>query len=487
MTQIRSSLLWSAVKNSLVRFSGAITFIVMARVLETEQLGIFSAVLAVLAFLEIFSDGGISDALIQREKLNDIILNTAFAINIVIALILVVSVWSFSDNLAFLLPMEGITEILKFGSLALLMNAIGFVPQALLRRNFKFKWLAIRAAWGALISSVFGITLVLAGFGVWSLLAQFLLMALVNVVLVWKGVDWRPSTSFSITEAKPLVKFGSNLIGAKVLDYFSNRSVEIYVVTIFGPVSLALYVMGQRLYSLAMQVISAVTVDVYMPKFSLLKSSHEELSSCYYRAVTVTAAIGTPIFIILAILSPEVVNILYSHNGQGSERVAFYLSILGAIQVIQFYNGTLLNAIGRPDLTLKILLVKSIGVLTLMIFATEVSFSDFVFFYFTVQLFIVPASFLMVAKYSKTSLINIVKKTYPFFLASTAMAFSVTHLRDHPLLSLNNSLLSLFLLGIISVSIYFFVLVTFFNSKANLVLKIVLGDKYYGFSQSKKK
>ena len=254
-------------------------------------------------------------------------------------------IFLYSFEISSLLNIAGIADLLRLSVIGLFLNSLSFVPQAFYRRNYNFKWLAYRALIGATVSGIVGITL---GAGPWSLAAQFLTLAIFNVVLIWWKKPFTLNKSFDSALAVPLVKFGLAISLSKILYYVTIRGVELVIAASFGPVAIAVYVMGNRIVSILQQLISAVTIDVYLPRFSRLVENKTKLFEVFYTAVEVTSAVSFPLFFGMAILSEDIVFILFGENGKGAGPILEVLSLLGSVQCVAFYCGSLLNSYGKP-------------------------------------------------------------------------------------------------------------------------------------------
>lgn len=376
---LKHHLFWSFIRNLGIRLGSVIVFIVLARILPPEQLGWFAAALVIINFSEIFSDAGLSDAIAQRKNLTSGLLNTALILNTSIAFAAFLILFSFSESIAKLINAKEASDILLVMSFALLINALGYSAQSYYRHELEFKWLAIRSLISMLAGAVVGISMAFNGFGIWSFVAQFLITSIVNTVLVWLKTPWKPEIKFVKDEAGRLISFGKHILLVKVLDFIANRSLELFIIAVFGPIKLAIYVMGSRIYAVAMQLISAVTVDVMLPSFSKKQTNLIALKKDYKKSFETTLFIISPLFIILSLCSYYLISLLFGANGDGAGKILSLLSILGSVQVVSYLNSSVLNAINKPQLPMFINIIKAISTISLMLLLTitKMEFYDF--------------------------------------------------------------------------------------------------------------
>jgi O-antigen/teichoic acid export membrane protein len=428
MAPIRASIFWSALRNWCVRLGSVLVFFILARILPRDQLGLFAAAASIMAIADLVAENGLGDAVVQTRKVDARLLSGALAVNVLIGGGVIAVLLLGAKHFEHMLGVTGLSSILSAIAFVVLVNAFSYVPQSLLRREFQFKWLAMRALGATVISGVIGVIMAFTGWGVWSLVAQYLIAAVVNCVLVWWVKPWKLQL-VSPMAAKPLFGFGSRTFASRILDYMANRSIEIAIVAGLGPAALALWVMASRLWAVLMQLISAVTMDVALPVFAKLAEDRDALHSAYYRSIQATAALGVPIFAMLAALAPEAMLVAFGDNGRGGATILMPVAILGAFQLLQYYNGTLLSAIGRPGVSLRILIVKAIAVLITLTVTFGRDLHLIALSFAAVQIALTPQSFYYGRKYVGYSVRQVVRQIGPFMVASTLMFGAICALR----------------------------------------------------------
>ena len=142
--QVISGLLWSIVRVWGNRLGGLLIFYILARLLTPEEFGIYAAVVAILLFLEVFTEQGLADAIIQCSEVERTQLNTVFLVNLATALVIFLALWLLAPQVAQWMSMPSIELPLRIASLVVVLNAVGVCQLALHRRQFAYRWLAIR-------------------------------------------------------------------------------------------------------------------------------------------------------------------------------------------------------------------------------------------------------------------------------------------------------------------------------------------------------
>jgi len=435
-SKVSSGLLWSAVRSWGSRLSSLAVFLVLSRLLTPYEFGLFAAATVIFLFFELFVDQGLSDALIQTNELNNELINAVFWLNIGFSFVVFLVVYFSAPFLAQQMKMPDLMPIIRIGSLSILINSTALCQQALYRREFKYKMLAVRSLIASLISGVFGVAFAFYGFGTYSLVIQFLILCTINAAFVWRYPVWRPTFSLNIKPAFKLLGFSINVFLTKLLDFVSQKSIDVFIGYALGAVSLGFYSVGARLYLILMQMLSSVVLDVALSGFSRLSSQIDKLGQAYLNALKISSAIAFPVFIFLSATASLIIPILFGSKWTESSHVFSALSLLGAVQVLQFYNGSCLNALGKSNLTLITVFFKILfAFISLFIFSAS-GLNILIVAFVIGQLLASPISFYFGLSRLKLKPLLVAKTIFPFMVASALMwlgcYFIVSHFETLP-------------------------------------------------------
>lgn len=420
-SKVSSGLLWSAVRSWGSRLSSLAVFLVLSRLLTPYEFGLFAAASVIFLFFELFVDQGLSDALIQTDELNNHLINAVFWLNIGFSFLVFFIVYLSAPYFAQQMKMPDLSQIIRYGSLSILINSTALCQQALYRREFKYKMLAIRSLMASLVSGVFGCIFAFYGFGTYSLLIQFLMLCTINAAYVWRYPVWRPTFNLDIKPAFSLLGFSINVFLTKLLDFISQKSIDIFIGYALGAVSLGFYSVGARLYLILMQMLSSVVLDVALSGFSRLSSQLDKLGEAYITALKISSAIAFPVFIFLSATASLVIPILFGSKWAESSYVFSALSLLGAVQVLQFYNGSCLNALGKSNLTLITVFFKILfAFISLYLFSSS-GLNSLIVAFVVGQLLAAPISFYFGLTRLKLKALMVAKAIFPYIAASALM------------------------------------------------------------------
>src|SRR5690606_20721075 len=125
--------------------------------------------------------------------------------------------------------------VLQLLSPICMLQALSAVHEAWLRRSFGFKWLAARTVAASTFGGVVSVALALYGFGIYAMVGQRLIIALVLVMMVWWSSPWRPKLRWVTTEAIALARVGGDISLVAFLQIANVRIIDVIVGYLFGP------------------------------------------------------------------------------------------------------------------------------------------------------------------------------------------------------------------------------------------------------------
>lgn len=351
---------WTAVQNGGSQALSAITFFLLARLLGPEVFGLVAMAGVFLALMQVFSEQGFTEAIIQRDKLEPEHLDTAFWINISISLLLTILSIAIASLIAKLFNQPKLTPIICWLSLSFLLSAFKGTQEAILRRQFNFRALAIRSLIATLSGGIVGVTMAFLGYGVWSLVGQQLVSQLVGVLVLWKACEWRPGLKVSINHLKELFSYGINLVGMNFLNFFNQRADDLLIGYFLGPVALGYYSIPYRILTILAGLLPGSATQVALPTFSRLQQEPERLRQAFYTAGQLTSLISFPVFFGLSLLAPELLPVLLGNKWIPSIEVMQILALAGVIFSVAYFYGSIMMAMGKPSWALKISLINAV-------------------------------------------------------------------------------------------------------------------------------
>ncbi|MCZ7573213.1 MAG: MOP flippase family protein [Ardenticatenaceae bacterium] len=353
-------IVWSVIQKWGRAAITTIFFVILSRLLAPEAFGLVALASVFTEFVEIFLDQGSSAAIVQRADVEREHLDTAFWISILTGILLTAGGIAASGSVAAFFQEPRLAPVLSWLSLSFILNALSTTQIAILQRELAFKRLAARSLTATTAGGVVGIGMAFAGFGVWSLVAQNLVVGLAGVIVLWRATDWRPGFNVSKKHYKELFTFGVSVVGNNILKVIIRRSDDFLIGYFLGPTLLGYYTIGYRLLLVIIRLVTGIINAVAFPTFSRLQHKPERMRRAFYKATQYTSLLAFPVFIGLAALAPELVPAVFGEKWALSIPVMQVLALIGILQSVLFFNGSVMRASGKPSWEFGVMFLNAV-------------------------------------------------------------------------------------------------------------------------------
>ena len=222
---------------------------------------------------------GVVPALIQRPNLTRRDLDSAFWLTMAISLTLTMISVLLAGWWASLNDAPEVRSVIWALSTLVVVKGLVVVQEALLRRQMRFRSLALRTTVAGVAGAAVGLGWAFVAPSLWALVAQQIVTACVGCLMLWRVSSWRPRLKFWPTEARGLSAFAakSSLSGFGV--FVNNRVDALLVGLFFGPTAVGLYRLAARLVESAIEFTVQPIQHVALPEFSRFQSDTAALVS----------------------------------------------------------------------------------------------------------------------------------------------------------------------------------------------------------------
>lgn len=342
------SVLWSTAENGGLALISFAALIIYSRFLSAADFGVFSIALAIVELFGLLVTMLFHDALVQRSEVTALHFDTAFTVSMGLGLVLFGACALFAHAFATLLGDGTAAGVLAWTALCFPFTALSSTLVARHRRELTFRTLAVRSLAGRVLGAAVGITLVLCGAGVWGLVAQQVLMALVSSLVLWWASETRPRLRLGRRELRELWSFGAYAIGGLFLAFAVKRAFVVVAGVLLGSELAGYLNIGFRAVDVLWAIAATSVTQVALPVLSRLQSNPARLAATFREASGFACLVLYPCFVGLALVAPEAVELLF---GRQWLRASPYVTVLGLLvlsQAPRLLVRPTLNAVGRP-------------------------------------------------------------------------------------------------------------------------------------------
>lgn len=363
-----SGLIWTFGERIIAQGISFILSIILARLLLPEEYGIIAIVLVFINLANVFVSNGFGEALVQKKNADNTDFSTAFYCSLAVAVVLYVALFLAAPLIAKIYRYNDLILVLRVLSLKIIISSVSTIQHAYVSRKMIFKRFFFSTIGGTLVSAVVGIGMAYAGLGVWALVAQYLVNTVIDTVILFITIPWRPSLSFSTQAAKRIVSYGWKITASALINTGYSELRNLVIGGFYTTTDLAFYNRGNQFPSLVITNIDTAIGKVVFPAMAQSNDDKIRLKAVSRRALKTTSYLIFPLLIGLMVIARPLVMILLTEKW---EPCIFFLQV-GCIyfmcQPIQTTNWQIIKAVGRSDLCFKLeVLKKAIGISMLIV------------------------------------------------------------------------------------------------------------------------
>lgn len=365
----------TTVKNFIWRFAercGAqgvsfIVSIVLARLLEPSVYGTIALVTVFTTILQVFVDSGLGTALIQKKDADDLDFSSVFYFNFTVCLVLYFGMFISAPYIAHFYGDTTLIPVIRVISLTLVISGVKNIQQAYVSRNMLFKRFFFSTIGGTIASAFVGIFMAYIGMGVWALVAQQLSNAMIDTIILWVTVKWKPKRMFSWKRLKELLSYGWKLLVSALLETVYNNLRNLVIGKMYSASDLAYYNQGDKFPKLIVTNINTSIDSVLLPTMASAQDESIRVKSMTRRAIKTSTYIMAPLMIGLAFCSNIIVELVLTEKWLPCVPFLQIFCITYMFYPVHTANLNAIKAMGKSDIFLKLEIIKKIVGMALLL------------------------------------------------------------------------------------------------------------------------
>ncbi len=329
--------------------------VLMARLLTPEDFGVAAFALVFLNFTTPLRDFGLDQALIHRKPDKDFTLNEALAVHFTLRLILmgvfIVVLLAAMPVLRHLYPQRTmLVPVLLALTVGEVASALGATPSTYLRKEMRFKELAVLQVLTSLSMTVIGPLMAWRGWGVWAIVGERVSGVVMATFVVWVVMrPWQIRWQFDWSMVKWYLEYGKFICVTRFLNKVITEFDDFWIGTVLGSQPLGFYSKAYEFANYPHRVISDPVTQVLFPAFAKVQDDKLRLSKAYYRASSLIVRAGFLIGGILILGAYEFVVIFLTPRWIPIVFIFQLMIVYILLEPLRAVSGNLVNAVGRPE------------------------------------------------------------------------------------------------------------------------------------------
>lgn len=335
---------------ALAKYSGIVISLVvagvLARLLSPDDFGIVAIATVIIAFFGIFTDMGISPAIIQNKTLTEHELSDIFSFTLWMGIALSILFFAASWPIATYYNSPILRTLCQLLCVNLFFASANIVPNALFYKNKEFKFIALRSFGIQVASGAAAIIAAQSGAGLYALIISPILSSMLIFGISIKRYPQHFPLIPRLGAIRKIFSYSAYQFLFNVINYFSRNLDKLLIGRYMSMSQLGYYEKSYRLMMLPLQNITQVITPVMHPIFSDFQNDLQRLGAAYERILRLLAFIGIPLSVFLFFTAEEVTLVIFGNQWLPSVPIFRILALSVGVQIILSSSGSIFQAAG---------------------------------------------------------------------------------------------------------------------------------------------
>jgi len=386
------------------------------------EFGLVTFSLPFIGFIALFTDLGMSSALVQRDRLDKSEAGAAITLICAIGLVCAAVLALIAAPLANVLKMDGLSAVLATLSLSVVLSIAALGPRAILERELRYQTVAGVEIAAVIVSVIACVGAALAGWGVWALIAYYVLVQVVRAsafaVIARRDIrlnfEWRRVSS--------ILGFGGWVLASNLLNFAGRAVGNLLIGAAVGATAVGLYGLAYQVMILPLMVITWPGSGVLMATLSRQSAagSLHQRNDIIYGVLSLTAAVVFPGMAYFTFGADYLFATFFPARWAGIVPLISLMAIAGAAQSITAYSGAILLSQGQARLQFWLSAANSLSTILAFVLGLPFGLIGIIRIYLAVTLVVSVATMLITCRTCDLPVAALVKALLP----ATAAAVS---------------------------------------------------------------
>lgn len=322
------------------------SMVVLARLVTPEQFGLVGMVTAFTGLLGMVMFG-LPNAAVQSVTLSDALASSLFWLNLAVGAALATMTVVAAPLIAGFYGEPRLTWIGVALAAIFIVNGAAAQHRALLQRQLRFAALVSIDIAALVVAAVAGISLGLAGFGYWALVAMAIAPPVTAMIGAFIAARWLPGPPRTGSGIRSMLRYGGIFTVNTIVVYLAYNVDKILLGRFWGAEVLGLYGRAYQLSNIPTENLHSAMSFVMFPALARVQDDPQRLRNYFVRGYAVFLAVVMPITIACGLFAADIVRVLL--GPQWNEAVPVFRLLAPTILVFALINpmGYMLQATGR--------------------------------------------------------------------------------------------------------------------------------------------
>jgi len=342
---------------------------VLARKLETHELGILAIINAILAVAMVLQDMGMSSYIVHRQNITRKEQSTIYWVNVLLSLLTGLLLIAIAWPIAHFYHIPQLTGLIMLTSINFLI--LGSLSQyqahfikakrmvLLAKIEMVTKLFAFLFTVGLIYYTTLNVSAVILGL--------FANAAMRVACMIWFGEkSWRPTFEFDKPTFFSSLKYGIYQLGSQTINQLRTQADSLIVGKVMGADMLGVYSLAKELVLQPLKLVTPVINRLALPRFAEKQHDPEQLKKLFLKGTLAIMLFSSLIYLGIGILSPVIVRVLYGSSHEAVAHLIPLMVLFGMLRPMGGLTGSISQANGRTNVEFYWNIVASLIVVAVL-------------------------------------------------------------------------------------------------------------------------
>jgi O-antigen/teichoic acid export membrane protein len=325
---------WMLNSNLFARALNLARGVILARLLVPDDFGLFGLASVVIGFTSMFSDVGAGLFLLYSQDRVEDHVDTAFWANLGIASLLSGIVVAAAPLIARVYHRRDLIPVLAVLAISLWLQTATTVHRNLVRRDLRFRALAVVDAAVILTTFLAAVALAWRGYGVWAFVLSTLIGNAVSLLVFFYIYPWTPRWRFSAISFRALMPFSGWYVAQAIAWYLVFNVDNLIVGKFLGIEALGIYGLAYNYSLLPVALIGNTLGNVVYAELPRFYSDPPRFWSAFFMSSRLLNGLVCPAAAAIVVGAPDVFPILFGPKWISAIVPFQILAVYGAVRCI---------------------------------------------------------------------------------------------------------------------------------------------------------
>jgi O-antigen/teichoic acid export membrane protein len=289
--------------------------VVLTKLLSPSDFGAMALALVVINVGTLIGALGFAQALVQRPRISRRHVDVAFTTSGAVGISLMFVVFFGANTFADWFNQPDLASLLRVLSLMFLLRGFEGVPNAMLVRQLYIRDFVLSSTIATVAGAVVGVSMAIAGAGLWSLAGMALTESFVATSLAWafstRARVWRPRLAADRRALSDLLGFSAAASGTRMLLVAQGSIDSIVVGRQLGTDALGQYSLGYRFLFLPLDRLLDAIGGVLEPVLAALQDDKARFQATLLRVERYVCSLYLPLTLGTAVVAHDLVLVVF--------------------------------------------------------------------------------------------------------------------------------------------------------------------------------